>query len=193
MIAAILMSISNEEQRNAISAIYEKYYNQMVRVANSILNNINDAEDAVMDTFRKMCEKPELFEDYTKKEVIGLIFICTKNTAKDYYRKNKHKDITFSQLEKYSEKEAENLFSDPNEDLDALIVSKETAETIGKAIDDLGETYRDIVLLKYVNQMRNTDIAVLLSLDVTTVNNRLFRAKNILHDKLIKQGVIVND
>ena len=67
------------------------------------------------------------------------------------------------------------------------LLSREGYEHLLGYIDELGDTYRSVCRLKYVNGLREAEIADLLNLSPKTVSVRLFRARRILKNK-IREG-----
>ena len=61
---AIIMAIEDEEDRLFVEMIFNKYSKNMYLVAANILNNHDDAEDCVQDTFVKIID-------------LSLIHICS--------------------------------------------------------------------------------------------------------------------
>ena len=47
-----LLLLETDEEREFFTEIYEKYQNDMFRIANGILHNSSDAEDMVHETIR---------------------------------------------------------------------------------------------------------------------------------------------
>ena len=70
------------------------------------------------------------------------------------------------------------------EDVEEIIINKETVELVHKAINQLDDMYRDVILLKYFYHKRNIDIADILGIEGSQVNGRLFRAKKMLREIL---------
>lgn len=181
--------IESESQRQAISYIFEHYYSKMVYVANCILHNTADAEDAAMDAFKNMSKTPEKFENYLSKETISLALLYTKNAAKDIYRKNQKRRSTFVTLDCEDRDAKFECISDPDQDLDAIIVNQENKDILTDAIAQLDDGYRDLILMRYYHGMKNTEIAVLLSISADTVANRIHRARMRLYDIIKERGV----
>ncbi|MBP3442029.1 MAG: hypothetical protein J6L62_04415 [Clostridia bacterium] len=62
---------------------------------------------------------------------------------------------------------------------------------IEQKIKELDDKYRDICRLKYINNLKEREIALLLNLPPNTVSVRIFRGKQILREELKKEGIHV--
>ena len=62
--------------------------------------------------------------------------------------------------------------------------SAEDAAEVQAAVGVLPTAHRDVVLLRYVEELSYSEIATILQVPVGTVRSRLFHAKRLLHDIL---------
>lgn len=66
---------------------------------------------------------------------------------------------------------------------------KELAYIIFKAIDNLDQKYKTIILLRFYEDMMISDIAEVLKININTVKSRLYRALDMLKDELRNEGI----
>ena len=100
-------------------------------------------------------------------------FICgiAKHKIIDYYRKKKLKTILFSVNPEFEEIAEEALT--PERD----VLKEELKSEIGKTIEELRADYSKILRLKYVEDLRSSQIAKMMKLSVKAVESRLIRAR----------------
>lgn len=99
---AIIMAIEDEDDRLFLEMIFNKYSKKMYLIAANILNNHDDAEDCVQDTFVKIIDKLDCFRNaYQEDRLIKLIVIVCRNTALDKYKKTSEEQ-TYSFLKLYT-------------------------------------------------------------------------------------------
>ncbi len=182
---AIILAIQNETERNAIAEIYRLHYERMKFVALGILHNSQDAEDAAMNALTYMCVNPRPFVNYQSSQTTSLVFLCVKQHAIDLYRQNQLRRRIFSSLEP---EEAEAILASDEPSLDEIAISSENRDMLARAIGSLEPMYQIPILLKYVHQMHNTEIASFMHIEPNTVNGRLFRAKKKLAVAMREQG-----
>ncbi len=132
----------------------EQYY----RLAYSYVKNQDDALDIVHESIYKAMlafkrpKKPEEIKPWFYRIVV--------NTALDFLRKQKPVELTEQQiLELYDS------YEDSYQDLD-----------LQKALEILPLNYRSIIILRYFEDLKIEDIAIVLDLNVNTVKTRLYSA-----------------
>ena len=73
-------------------------------------------------------------------------------------------------------------------DLAFLMAQAENSAEVRRAVDALDAHYREVIILKYYQNKKNTEIAEMLGLGQNVVNSRIFRAKKMLHRLLFDQN-----
>ena len=177
MIAELIQSIENEEERQVVETIYKLYFKPMMAKAYGILKNHHDAEDAVQETFYRISCHVQSFMNPQAEDTVALISM--------YNRKKKQQTI-FDMKQDVDDVPA----ADDGEwnSMEELVINRETVGMVRSAINQLDDMYRDVILLKYYYHMRNVDIGKLLDMDNNTVNGRIFRAKKMLRKRLEEEG-----
>ena len=165
----------------ALDAAIDQYSRLLWSVARPILNNIGtveDMEECVADAFIQLWRNRE-----TMVESRGGIksWLCTvaKCKAIDCYRKAvKKSEIS---LDEQLSALGSNLF---DQTLDAVLQRELLA-----AVNALGEPDHELLLRRYYYQQKPKDIALALDLSVKQVENRLFRAKQLLRNRLEGEAI----
>lgn len=100
-------------------------------------------------------------------------FICgiAKHKIVDYYRKKKLKTILFSVNPEFEEIAQEALT--PERD----VLKEELKKEIYKTMKELRADYRKILRLKYVEDLRSSQIAKMMKLSIKAVESRIIRAR----------------
>ncbi len=65
----------------------------------------------------------------------------------------------------------------------------ETQQNIGRAIRAMPETYRAVILMRHIEELSYEEIALALDVPLGTAKVRLHRARLMLQEKLVAQGV----
>lgn len=190
MIPFFLQAIETREQYELIEQLYIRYYSLMVSRAYQILNNISDAEDAVMKVFETISEDPHLVCDLEQTAIVAKLSLFTKNAAIDIYRKKRTRNSVLSYSTDHDLDILANI-ADPQQNIEDIAVNAENQTHLKKAIQSLDDKYRIPLLLKYYYNQSNSSIAKALDLTVETVNQRIFRAKGKI--KIILGGWDINE
>lgn len=165
-------------QDHSLTLIYEMFYPHVYKIAYFITRDHYTTQDIVQETFIKIFINIDKLEDISK--VKPWISTIATRTAIDFIRKQKRGNEfildDFDTL-KSSEKELAPAVEDEVE----LALSTEIIRTeIGK----LSPEYRSVLHLKYIEDLKDQEIANFLDLNVATVKTRIHRAKNQLKIKL---------
>lgn len=81
MLAIYLSLIDDEDDREKFEILYYTYRKRMAYVANSVLHNEHDAEDAVHDTFIKLANNMKSIGDPDSDQTLSYVLKAVKNTA----------------------------------------------------------------------------------------------------------------
>lgn len=169
-----LSMIETSEDRDLFEAIYIQYRYLMLHVANKILQNHHDAEDAVHEAFIAIIKNIKKFSDVESPKTRSLIVLIVERKAIDILRK-KHK---------------ENL-AEINEDIIGIEVPAPGDLGIADVIVRLAANHREVLLMRYDIGLTNREIAILLGITESGVRKLLGRAKRELRSELQKDGVLI--
>nr|WP_294680104.1 sigma-70 family RNA polymerase sigma factor [uncultured Blautia sp.] len=155
MIHLVKRSIKGDA--DAFLELMEMHSLSMYKVARGILDNDEDASDAIQDTILICYEKIHTLKNpkYFKTWMIRILINECNKIHRHY--------SNFSRTEELPEIPGQDMF----------IAEFEFKEMLGR----LDETYRIIVLLYYVEGFSVADIASILNMNQNTVKTRLARAR----------------
>ena len=146
----------------------------------TVLGNPDDAEDAVHNAMLKIIKHIDVIDTSDIKRLKPLCGVMAKNAAIDISR---HKDNRHEELDD----------EDGNKDGDGspeeVLLKNETYDIIVRAIRMLDEKYRDVLILKYWEGLREREISFLLGVPEKTVDTRIRRGKEILRELLETEGI----
>ena len=168
----MLLKMKDEEKREKIGRVFERYGQQMYQQAFHILNSREDAEDAVADTLVALMRNADKIGEAEESAAARYVMVAVKHTAISLLRKKKKLRCT-------PQEEAEQLpdrkFSEQMERLAEKLDLKEYLRR-------LDEHYRVVLLLYFAYGLRCPEIAQRLNIPQETVKKQLYRGKK----KLIK-------
>ena len=167
MISTALALLETDEQRNVLSEFYQKYKNRFY--AYSKLHGKAAAEDAVQEAFLRIVDKPENFFKIEHNKRVAYADVIVRNVAIDMFNKNNaHK------IEELTEDVSDEAYTLGLEDTVTGSVSKNELLAF---ILKLPVLQRDILNLKVVFELSNSEIAQKLNVSETVVRQRLFQAR----------------
>lgn len=182
IILAAIEAIEDEDARALVGRLFNSYARQVKALARQILQNEQDAEDALHDTFLKIIRYREKFMQLDEDETRRLLVIYTRSVCFNLYRRKKRAVAHTA--------EAEDAPSDRTEAEDvaaadalARVLMRERADRLAAAIDTLSSPAREIILLKYYGDLSNREIADLLGIGASTVGSSLQRSLKKIKEK----------
>lgn len=174
MLALYLSMVETDEERKAISEIYNKHLDWMLKIAYHFLENEHDAEDAVNDVFLNIISQNCTIPTDDEEKCKAYLFVCIRNRAfrlKGIRRKNKSIDI----------KEFFGLSTHQSLEKEAL--DKELFDELLSFIKGMSPIYRDVILLHIVFGKSLKEIARDLSIPFKTAETRFIRGKAIIKER----------
>lgn len=149
---------------DAMTAVVERYGDEMLRLGMLYLGSREQAEDAVQDSFIKIFKAAN--SDQISKSFVMRVLV---NTCKDYLKSGWARNVTL--VEQYPETAAEG--DSPDED-----------GALRHAILTLPPKYREVILLRYYEGFAVGEIARILGAPQPTVSIRIKRACALLEKRL---------
>lgn len=152
----------NRGDSNALRRIYEKYRNDLLKVATALLNDRNSVEDLVHDVFVSFAKGVGNFQ--LRGSLKGYLSICIANRARDKNRATRRKRTVGL--------DGAGPFRSDTDVPDHLAVRNELSKQLDYAIAQLPYEQREIIILHLQSRMRFKQIAKLKSVSTNTVRSR---------------------
>ena len=149
--------------------------------------NEEDADDLVQETYLKAHKFIENYDEGTNAK--AWLFKILKNAYINEYRKKVKRPTKVDIDEVISFKEGEEPKYAAFTDLRQEIFDNTMGDEVTLAINALPLEFREVILLCDIDSFSYEEIAKILDLPIGTVRSRLFRARNMLKDKLKKYAL----
>lgn len=178
-IQGIRLSNIPETPNLLFERIYHDYLGLMAAVANDVLHDSQDVEDALQDAFFAIAKNIETLNG--REEWLIKAYVCkaAKNSALNILKK-KRNDTFISDIEDY-------ISIADVQDIPEEIENKEQFLRLLRIIQEMTPIYRDVMLYHYVYEMSAPQIAEMMCLPLGTVKTQLKRGKK-LFLRAFKEG-----
>jgi RNA polymerase sigma-70 factor (ECF subfamily) len=177
-----LIVLIKDRNQKAFAYLYDNYSQALFGVIDSIVNNQEESEDVLQNTFLKIWNN---FDSYDANK--GRLYTWMLNIAR-----NLAIDSTRSKHEKIKNKiqEATDFVYHKNN----LYVEDTLHETIGlkKMVDNLKENQRELIDLSYYQGYTQEEISKILNIPLGTVKTNVRQALLILRN-LVKEEINVSE
>lgn len=170
-------------ERQAFDLLVSKYQRRLMRLVARIVRDPAEAEDVVQETFIKAFRALRHFRGdaafYTWLYRIGI------NTAKNYLATQGRRGPGGTDVEGGAAQAGEG--SEGARDIntpESMLASKQIAQTVNAAMDALPVDLRTAILLREIEGMSYEEISAIMSCPIGTVRSRIFRAREVIAEKL---------
>ena len=173
----------------AFTTLVNANKNKIYALALKMTANAQDAEDVVQETFLKAIDKIEQFRG--ESSFGTWLYAIALNQARAHLAKQKQTDL--KPIEEYlPTRSAEDLHSggghklfdwkDPHQ----LLEDEQLKAIIDTAIADLPVKYREVFVLRYIEELSIKEIAKIIKESVASTKSRVLRARLALRDQISK-------
>jgi RNA polymerase sigma-70 factor (ECF subfamily) len=173
------VEISSDEnfQNNMLAQLYDAYENKMYGIAYSILNNVEQAEDAVQDAIIKLIPHLSTIQRVESLKTKRLVVYTIKNIAIDLYRRNRKETQLFT-------KEVEEKVTSENQKEVPSVKSIEDRHMITQLLSKLPEKYREIIQYRCFYELSYREISSLLNISEDVAAKRYERARKMVKEMI---------
>jgi RNA polymerase sigma-70 factor (ECF subfamily) len=169
----------------AFEALFQRYYQKMFHVALSRLQNPEDAEDAVQQTFQQAFVHLKSFQGQARFST-WLTRIAI-NEALMLLRKRRPGHLSIEGHQTVDEESFALEIKDQGVTPEEQYGQKELRNVLSGAIDELRPILKTVVNLTEIGELSTRKTAETLGVRVGTVKARTFRARRLLRDKIAKR------
>lgn len=179
MIPYVILAITDEEDRSFMEQLFLQYRYIMFATANSIVCNMQDAEEIVSNACVSLIGRLPTLRELEQYKLRSYIVYTVRNSSIDYIRqKSRHsKHFYLSDVEQV-------LDTVIDEDIVEDLIRRAESSALRHALHKLTTTDHDILQMKYFDQMKDAEIAEHLHIATNSVRYYLTRARRSLRKAL---------
>jgi RNA polymerase sigma-70 factor (ECF subfamily) len=160
--------------------IVQRYHRRIYNICYRFAGTGDDAQDLTQEVFIKMYRTLSSY-DVDRGAFMTWVTTMTRNLLVDHFRKTKQDRVTDSLDGATSEHEDAMPLSEQIQDKglppDARVESRETSETVHRALEKLSPELREAVILRDLQDMDYREIAAVLKVPEGTVKSRINRGR----------------
>jgi RNA polymerase sigma factor (sigma-70 family) len=172
--------VQNEDERAAFDEVFLPHMAEAYRLAQWLTGSASDAEDIVQDAALRAYRGIKSFGAINAR---AWSLTIVRNTAYSWLMKNRPKTVVFTNdLSAAEQQQLEHEGSQGTrvEKQEEVVLFKADAEQIQKVLAQLPPQFREVIVLREINQMNYRDIAEITNVPIGTVMSRLSRGRQLL-------------
>ena len=169
--------------KQAFDLLVLKYQRKIMRLLSRMIRDQAEVEDVAQEAFIKAYRALPQFRG--DSAFYTWLYRIAINTARNWLASNSRRPSTPSSYENEDGEtfdEMDNLTD--NTTPESELASRQIAQTVNKAIEDLPEDLRTAIVLREIEGMSYEDIAQSMNCPIGTVRSRIFRAREAIATKL---------
>lgn len=158
-----LLALLKKGDKRAVDEWFKTFHPQILRFIKTKVGNHKDSEELAQEVFLSCLQSLPLFRG--KSKIFTWMCSVARHEVADYYRK------------KYAKKALKLM---PIGDMllkQEILDASQTSQQVAKTLAEMKKSYRELLLLKYVDQKQVKKIARELGRSVKAVESDLFRAR----------------
>jgi RNA polymerase sigma-70 factor (ECF subfamily) len=167
-----LVRKSKEDDERAFGELISRYESKVYSLALKMVRNPEDAEDVLQDTFLRAYRGIKSFQGASTFST--WIYRITANSALMRLRK---KQLPTVSIEDADERETPVNIADWTPGPVEQLLNRELQQVMDEAIEALPPEFRQVFVLRDIEEMSNAEVADVLDLSVAAVKSRLHRAR----------------
>ena len=172
--------VQNKDERAAFDEVFLPHMAEAYRLAQWLTGSAADAEDIVQDAALRAYRGIKTFGAVNAR---AWSLTIVRNTAYSWLMKNRPKTVVYTNdlsAAEQQELEYEGLHGARIETPEEIALFKADAEEVQKALAQLPVQFREVIVLREINQMNYRDIAEITNAPIGTVMSRLSRGRQLL-------------
>lgn len=167
---------ASEAADATMEGLVTAYSGAMFRVANSVLRNATEAEDAVQEAFLRVLKKREQLAEIRDVRVwlVRIVWNIVLDRKRRMKTRPENEDIA----------DFERILIAQGLSAEQLAVSAQRHATMLRWIEELPTKEREVMMLSALEELSSVEIAAVLRTTESAVRSRLFRARALLAEKM---------
>ena len=157
--------------REALTPLVERHYLRLYRIALGYLREREDALDVVQEAFVKAFQAASRWDG--SADAGPWLSRITVNLSIDRWRRNRRRGQTFSPL---AEGDHLEVLAAHGPSPDQRVIGREAGDRLSRALGELPERQRAVVVLRHYQELSLEEIASTLGMSLGTVKSSLHRA-----------------
>ncbi|MXV15995.1 RNA polymerase sigma factor [Hufsiella ginkgonis] len=170
---------AKEGDQRAYAELMQRYKDAIYFMALKMLNNKDDAMDLAVETFGKAFENLDKYKpDFAFST---WLFRIATNSCIDFIRKKKLNVVSLNTMVDDDGDDRPLQIKSDSLNPEESSIRKQQSKQLKMIVDNLPQRYRNLIVLRYYNELSYEEIARQLDLPLGTIKAQLFRARSLLY------------
>jgi RNA polymerase sigma-70 factor (ECF subfamily) len=177
-----LIAEFQEENEAAFTLLVGRFKDPLTNFVFRFIGDWDDCNDIVQETFIRVYRSKHSYKPVAKFST--WVYTIATNLAKTQLRRKKLRSVVTFWGKGDSEREVLSDIPDEGSQTDALVETSIREQRIQKALDALPAKYKEVVVLRDIQELSYEEIAAISGLKIGTVKSRINRGRTHLQKML---------
>ncbi|CAN5181013.1 RNA polymerase sigma factor [soil metagenome] len=176
--------VQTKDDRSLFEEVFLPHRAEAYRLARWLTGSASDAEDVVQEAALRAFRGIKGFGAVSAR---AWSLTIARNTAYSWLTKNRSKSVVYADELNFAERqqlEQETAMGTKVETPEEIALLKDDASALQRALAQLPVSFREVIVLREINQLNYRDIAEIANIPIGTVMSRLARARQLLMEYL---------
>jgi len=174
----LFLRVKNRD-KDAYAEFYDLYVEKIYRFIYFKVSSVSDAQDLTSEVFLKMWQR--LKDGKEVKNLNSFIYIIARNSVIDFYRQRSQRDDKERSID---DSERPIHLIDEKNDLIRKKIMASDMEVVTKGLANLKDEYREVVMLRFMDELSIAEIANILNKSKGAVRVIIHRALSALKENI---------
>ncbi len=170
----LFLKIQNQDP-DAYAQFYDLYVEKIYRFIFFKVNTTHDAQDLTSEVFLKLWQTIKGGKQI--RNLNAFIYMVARNTVIDFYRQKNREDLSTQDIE-------QTQVTDARIELVEHQVKNQGLDQIGQGLKNLKDEYREVVVLRFMDELSIGEIAQVLGKSQGAVRVLIHRALKALKENI---------
>jgi len=153
------------------------YLDDAFTLARHLLRNPSDAEDAVQECYLRALRH---FDSYRGPAMKPWLLTILRNVCNAEFARRARRDVPTDYAQNESMAEEVPMWQEPQASPERLVLRQQDDATIRRLVAELPQAFREVIVLREINDLSYKEIAEVVGVPVGTIMSRLARARAML-------------
>jgi RNA polymerase sigma-70 factor (ECF subfamily) len=179
---SILIEQALAGDQRAFHKLRLKYFSSVFNLINRMIHSREEVEDLTQEAFIKAFTSLGSYnEEYSFST---WLYKIATNNAIDHVRKRKLQTFSIDRPIESEENDFSFELPDTEPEPDQELIATQRKKMLDDAMDSLPAKYRQVILMRHVDEKEYREIAKVLKLPLGTIKAHIFRARELLYKQL---------
>ena len=172
-------------QDTALNDLMERHATPVFHFLCHMVGNEDDASDLAQETFVRVYQSRQRYQPGHK--FTTWLYTIAANLARNHYRwRTRHPNVSLDAESEASGQSIGDVLPSSDPAPDGAAVATERAAAVRAEVERLPADMREVIILCEWQELSAAEAAAILDATPKAVDNRLYRARNLLRDRLKK-------